>query len=351
MPESFMDRAALGRGKQRAFVEKLLKKSSIVEMARLCNCSERTVRDWRREKYLMPITALALLAKAGGVPVPKHRVLDVRARLRVTGSAGGLALIAKYGRIPGDEAYRQRQWRVWWDAHGKFIEHPLFTAKAIKKPRHSVRLAEFIGIMMGDGGLSRYQAIVSLNSRDDAKYIVFVSALIKTLFGVTPSLYHDPKDHVTNVVVSRSNLVQFLHGLGLPIGDKLRQGLDMPAWIKARRQYTIACIRGLVDTDGCIFTHRYQVNGKWYAYKKLSFTSASPPLITSVYSFLKENGFNPRVSRGGRDVRLDSIADMRRYFTLIGSHNPKHLKRYGKSSTIGKTGGVRRMVSQRFAKP
>lgn len=84
-----------------------------------------------------------------------------------------------------------------------------------------------------------------------------------------------------------------------------------------------------MDTDGCIFTHRYKVNGKFYNYKKLSFTSYSEPLRQSVFSILKENGFNPRLAQR-KDVRLDSIGDVRKYFYLIGSHNPKYLKKYRK---------------------
>jgi len=38
-----------------------------------------------------------------------------------------------------------------------------------------------------------------------------------------------------------------------------------------------------MDTDGCVFTHRYKSKGKWYSYKKLYFTSLSKPLLNSFF--------------------------------------------------------------------
>jgi len=100
----------------------------------------------------------------------------------------------------------------------------------------------------------------------------------------------------------------------------------MPPWIKKSKKYSIACIRGLVDTDGSVIKHRYKVNGRWYIYKKLSFCSRSRPLQLSVAKILADLGMKARIT--GYDVRLESVADVKTYFTIVGSSNPKHLKRY-----------------------
>ena len=68
-------------------------------------------------------------------------------------------------------------------------------------------------------------------------------------------------------------------------------------------------------------------NEKLYSYKKLSFTNLSKPLVIFVYKTMKNIGLNPRMSRN-KDVWLDSINDMKKYFKIIGSHNQKHLNRY-----------------------
>lgn len=188
---------------------------------------------------------------------------------------------------------------------------------------------EFIGIMMGDGGMSARQIFITLRHIDDKKYTKFAMQMIYRLFGLRPSLRHIPKNSVNSIVVSRTNLVKYLHSLGLPIGDKIKQGLDIPNWIKNNQKLRLACIRGLVDTDGSIFTHSCKVNGKERRYKKLCFTTASKPLLRSVHEILQGLGLTVRFAKGNKkEIHIDSIECMKKYFKIVGSHNPKHLKRY-----------------------
>lgn len=330
--QSKNERAVFPPGKQGLFLEQIIKQLTVADLARFCHCSEHAIRDWRREKFSMPITTVRALAIRTHVPVPRDILIrDIYAHASKAGKAGMAAVMAMYGGIPRDEKYRKEQWRLWWKSTGKFKKNPILESKAVHKPKHSAELAEFIGIMMGDGGVSEYQVIVTLHHVDDLEYASYVTKLIEKLFRVNPRVYHLYKKSVNNIVISRKELVRYLHELGLPIGNKVKQQFDIPEWIKLDRNYSIACLRGLVDTDGCIFTHKYRVKDTRYAYKKLSFTSASKPLRQSVYDLLQKLEFHSRIA--GEDVRLDRVADMSRYFKLVGSHNPKHLRRY--ESTLG----------------
>jgi len=320
-------RAIFPAGEQRAFLEQISQKLSIADIAHIASCSERTVRDWRREKFSMPLTVVRTLARATHIFVPKNlKVQGAYEHLAKVSKMGMAAVIKKYGRIPRNEKYRQAKWDEWWASEGRFKKNAILTSKPIHKPKKNAELAEFMGIMMGDGGLSTYQAIVTLHHIDDREYAPFVASLIEKLFKVIPSINHSPKNSVNDITVSRKALAEHLHELGLPIGNKIKQQLDIPDWIKRNRKFSIACLRGLVDTDGCVFIHRYEVKGTFYSYKKLSFTSASAPLRESVYVLLRKLGFCPRMN--GKDVRLDRIIDVKSYFAIVGSHNPKHWRRY-----------------------
>ncbi len=325
-------RALFPSGEQRAFLEQVSRKFDTSDIARLCKCSERAVRDWRREKFSMPLTSVRTLTERACISAPKNiEIRDPYAHTSRAGKIGFATVIKTYGRIPNNEAYRQKRWRAWWESTGKFMKNPILAPKVIHTPRKSSSLAEFIGIMMGDGGISNYQIAVILHHTDDLEYTSFVIKMIQRLFKVNPSVYHSPEKSVNNIVVSRKEMVDYLQKLGLPIGNKVRQQFDIPDWIKGDRRFARACLRGLIDTDGSVFTHTYRVKGIQYAYKKLSFTSASAPLRESVHTILQELGFHSRLSK--QDVRLESVTDMRRYFSVVGSHNPKHLRRY--ESTVG----------------
>lgn len=199
--------------------------------------------------------------------------------------------------------------------------------KSISVPEKSPELAEFVGIMLGDGGVSTYQATVTLHSRDDLEYSHYVCQSIKLLFGYKPSVLPRKGCLALKVLMSRIEIVRYLKSVGVPIGNKMHHSIDIPKWIKERPDFYIPCIRGLVDTDGSVFKHTYLSKGKRYSYKKLSFTSGSMPLLNSVYSLLTTLGIRARIG-SNRDVRVDSITSMERYFSIIGSHNPKHLRRY-----------------------
>lgn len=198
----------------------------------------------------------------------------------------------------------------------------------VRLPEHSEALAEFCGVMLGDGGIAPYQIRVTLHAIEEPEYGSYVVELAKDLFGVTPRVYRRDNCQGIDIVLSRVEIVEYLVSkCGLSKGNKVKQQVNIPSWIRENRSFRIACLRGLFDTDGSVFEHMYLSKGKPYTYKKLGFTSASLPLLESVHHILNAEGIRNRY--GSRhDVRVDSRESVKRYFDLVGSHNPKHLKRY-----------------------
>ena len=328
-----LDRIVFGNeGQQRHFLLQAREKLSVNwgGLARIVNVHPRTVRDWGREKNRMSLAAARIITKKTGIQLPRgSKVNKWSNHLAAISSNGGKARYKKYGRIAPNEEYRRERWRAWWDSKGKYLPSTIYnTPIPIKEPEKSEKLAEFVGIVLGDGGISRLQLVITLHRFDDFAYSQFVRKLVYDLFGVRPGIHRDRQFLADDIVVSRIALVKFcVEKLGLKVGNKVRQQVDVPDWIKCEKEYLIACVRGLVDTDGCIFNHRYKVKSKEYTYKKLSFTSQSLPLRLSVYDCFSQLGLHPRLAQD-RDVRLDSKTSMQRYFEIVGSHNPKHLKRY-----------------------
>ena len=245
--------------------------------------------------------------------------------MKTAGKKGGLAVLKKYGKLAIHEQTRKERWVEWWNTVGKDSYIKSHAPLEIKKPKKGTALAEFIGIMMGDGAMSTYHIGITLNATDDAEYVIFVSKLIKKLFRVQPKIYKRKDKNAVAITVARKLLVNYLHSLGLPIGNKIKQNINIPAWITSNPQYARSCVRGLMDTDGSVFSHSYTSKNKTYTYKKLSFSSASALLRESVHHILAQNDIKACNSK--TNIRIDSKASVDQYFKLIGSHNPKHLKR------------------------
>jgi hypothetical protein len=326
-------RVRFPRGTQREFIaDAIARCGGAITLAQQLNLSTRTIRDWRREKFLMSYEAAREIIEQYNIPLPKNLTIEDEFWYVTKGAQkGGLASYAKQGGQIGDPAVRQQKWQEWWDREGQFAEHPMLSKPLpIKKPQRSIALAEFVGIVLGDGAITHYQIVITLHHTDEIEYIAFVKKLIKELFDIDAQAYHHPEDSVFDITSSRRELVTFcVEELGLHVGNKVRQQVDIPDWIKENKEFSVACLRGLVDTDGSIFTHRYKSNGHWYAYKKMDYTSMSKPMLASAADIFRSVDLHPRIARG-KSVRLDRQADVHRYFATVGSHNSKHLKRYQK---------------------
>jgi intein/homing endonuclease len=196
--------------------------------------------------------------------------------------------------------------------------------KKVAIPKPSVFLAEFFGIMIGDGGINNdWQANITLNTEADAKFILFVSKLCNRLFKILPAIRKRKEKRATIVSLASTTVVDFLVDSGLRRGNKLKQGLEIPNWILSKKTYRIACVRGLMDTDGCLFIHKHAVQGKQYSNIGLSFTSASFRLIEQVSSVFEEVGITPHISGGGRNIFLYKESAVDRYIKIFGTSNDR----------------------------
>jgi intein/homing endonuclease len=198
--------------------------------------------------------------------------------------------------------------------------------KEIRYPVKSEDLAELFGIMLGDGGLpSSHQFTISFNNKTDKEYSVYLRNLLRKLFAVDCHIHYPKNSNGADIIVSSSNLVDFLLRQGLVAGNKIRNQVDIPGWVNEAIAYQKACLRGLIDTDGSFYCHRYTSNGKEYSYLKLCFTNCSRPLLKSVQKILKKLNFKAYLR--GNHVSIYSASEIRRYFEEIGTHNQKHFNK------------------------
>lgn len=325
------DRANFPPGKQTAFLREVVSKIGTANAVNISRVSRRTFVDWKRGKYSFPFATALALSKHSGVPLPRRiSVRSLTTHLRNIAARGGLRLLQLKGRVGGSEKKRLEGWKNWWNTKGKHDSRLITHARHISKPKRDDKLAEFVGIMLGDGGVAPYHISITLNSVRDREYAEYVRTLIFKLFKTEARTYKRQSERTLNIVVHRKSLAEYCSSIGLPLGNKLAVSLDIPNWIKRKHNLSLACIRGLIDTDGSIFHHSYTSARKKYHYIKISFSSASYALLDSVEEILRKNGISARKSYTFREVRLDSQKSVERYMRLVGTHNPKHLQIWGK---------------------
>lgn len=196
--------------------------------------------------------------------------------------------------------------------------------KVVRIPLKSKELAEFIGIMLGDGGINNpWQANISMNSVADATYARYVENLIIHLFGVQPAIRRRKERNTLVISLASTTIVDFLVSTGLPRGDKLKAGLKIPKWILKNPSYRKFCVRGLVDTDGCLYIHKHRRGGLEYKNIGLCFCSHSPILIEQITELFEESGIMPHINGTGRSIYLYRADAVAKYLKVFGTSNER----------------------------
>ena len=199
--------------------------------------------------------------------------------------------------------------------------------KPIRVPGYSEELAEFLGIFLGDGNIrSDYQLAISFNPKTERLYADYVSRLIDSLFGLKATTRYRFNYGGGELVVNSCGLVEFLYSQGMTQGDKIKKGASLPTWIFDNEQARSGAVRGLFDTDGCVYRHSYLVKGVVYQYPQLAFTSYAAKIREQFAGLLTLSAFHPK--EYGNRVYVYSQKEVLRYFQEIGTHNPAYQLRF-----------------------
>ena len=194
-------------------------------------------------------------------------------------------------------------------------------------------LAEIIGIILGDGCLyldkkHKYHTIISFNLNEE-QYLLHVKALMEIYFQgykfYTTRCHHEFLLRNVSVKVG-----QYLLDVGLHVGDKIKAKSDVPPWILTNDIYVERFMKGLFDTDGCVYR-------KYDAYAQLQFKFGSEIITKSTHDILLRLRYRPtRVQREpnhqftGWKVYLSRQPEIERFFNTIQPANQKHWQRYKK---------------------
>lgn len=328
--QPYYKRVIFPKGKQKNFLEEIQIRLNLTlkELAELAGICVRSLTDWKREKFSISLPALKKLCQKARIPLPNNiKIKDPFWYALHGSSAGGIAVYKKYGYVGGNPEYRKKKWYEWWKRIGRFNPNKYFVTKEITLPQKNAELAEFVGILLGDGGLTKKQVTITLNRFDDRDFIPYVKNLIQKLFAVNPSISERKRESVANIVISRTKLVQFLVKTGLCIGSKVKHQVDVPAWIEKSIKFTKSCLRGLFDTDGCFYVDEHRYKNKIYYNCAMNFSNRSLPVLFFFKTKLEQLGFHPTYNTKF-SLSLRREDEIIKYFQIIGSSNPKCLEKF-----------------------
>lgn len=200
----------------------------------------------------------------------------------------------------------------------------------------SCDLAEFLGILIGDGCITnasgRYFVEIVGSPIYDKEYLTeYVAPLIEKLFSKKPTVRH--RERGIRVKISSKEIFEFLvNVVGLDYGFGKCYRVRIPESLVDNWGLVKHTLRGISDTDGSLF-----ISDKpgCLNYPSLEITTASVGLINQIYSILLKQNFRPTIRsftppKGARIYKLGLYGHkmVYKWFAEIGFSNPSKIRKY-----------------------
>ncbi|MBI4043573.1 MAG: LAGLIDADG family homing endonuclease [Candidatus Diapherotrites archaeon] len=194
-------------------------------------------------------------------------------------------------------------------------------------------LCEFLGAFAGDGFTNKYgrhfhTGFSGDNRYDMDYYNTKILPIAKRLFNIN-SAYVRKKGNGMWVNFHSKDLFELLtKRFGMPAGVKFDKVTIPTEIMKDRIEYKTAFVRGILDTDGCVFFD----NRKTYKtpYFRIDITMFNIPILVQINQILTELGVHSKVLGNGKHLQVTSKKDVEKFLRIIGSSNERHISKIEK---------------------
>lgn len=308
-----MKRVKFIPGKQREFLLKACRKRPLKQfwIESKLDVSYSVLRRYVAEELTLPLPFAEKIAKDSNQKLSDYpnELLDANWGAVKGGKIGIVSMHKQY-------AHKLSEWgKENWRNNHSHMDH----TKNITYPILNEKLAEFIGIYLGDGTLTKYFVRIFGDKRYDSHYFDYISDLVEEIFDIKPSIREIKNKNLIILEVSSKKLCNYLQKeFNFKIGSKIRNKQKIPMDILNNQKLLFACLRGLIDTDGTV-----SKDGTTLC---IRFTSHSPTIIkqlTKINEKINIFTFTNKTSLGTRNMsKIDS------FFNLIGSSNLSNIIRY-----------------------
>ena len=195
--------------------------------------------------------------------------------------------------------------------------------KTIIPDKSSAKLAEFFGIMLGDGCCSSNQITISGGTIDGTYISEYIPKLVAELFNRKVNFRKIAIESL-DCLLHSVDVSSMLRSMGF---SSPKTNCQIPNFYFQNLVLLKACVRGLFDTDGGL--HRHHAKSA-----QLKFTNKSAAIVDSLQCALLQLGFKPVRTMDHKEKNTHALylfsSDVKKYFDEIGSSNPKNQLKFKK---------------------
>lgn len=174
-------------------------------------------------------------------------------------------------------------------------------------PRHTKKLAFFIGLVHGDGNITVFPRTECLTIALNTKYpklVAYTKKIMWELFGREPSI-----NRIGNCDRVRIYQKNISSRLGIPSGKRRYSKIGLPEWIWRNKELIISALKGYFEAEGS-----YSIHLPTCTYN-FQFSNRNDRLRADVERGLKYLGYHPEIRP--IYVRLRKKAEAESFYKLI----------------------------------
>lgn len=203
----------------------------------------------------------------------------------------------------------------------------------------SEELCELVGAIIGDGcvdgyvpkqGNSKYHVQIVGNSVSDKDYLLIIlSAIAKNIFGINAKHYFRKGHNALNLdLYSKQLFLLLTNRFGFPAGPKTYTTKIPEEIMKAEEKFVFATIRGIFDTDGCVFLDPRKIYNR--PYPRITLQTVSEPLFLQLKEFLSKYFAlyaHHSIARHSYCIEVYGHKQVEKWMKLIGFSNSRNFRK------------------------
>jgi DNA-binding transcriptional regulator WhiA len=127
------------------------------------------------------------------------------------------------------------------------------------------------------------------------------------------------------IIFEHKKLAQYLNSiLKFPFGKKGEISINKK--IVNKRKYLKTTLRGIFDTDGCIYFTKNNSNKRYYPIIEMS--THSNALLNQLKDILMSFGLNVKIIHFNDSVKLHGKENLIKFMQLVGSNHPDKISKF-----------------------
>ncbi len=188
-------------------------------------------------------------------------------------------------------------------------------------------ICEFLGAFAGDGCTNCYDGHHFTSFAGDSRfdwnyYQEKIIPITKKFFNMKHQTIRRKKNSMWVTFHSKLLHKMITERFQMPAGEKWNKVLVPQEIMKGKLENKAAFVRGVFDTDGCVFFDKRQIYKEHYM--RVDITMINVPILTQLNQILTELGIESKVLGNGKHLHVTSKVEVRKFFEKVGSSNERH---------------------------